>query len=105
MTMSARFLIPFFLMGSVGLSPLAAQSPAVAKVVETYCSDCHNGSMQSASHKVLEQFDASQIKQQPEVWADVYRQLQAGAMPPFGASRPDRATYAAALTSIEKELE
>ena len=38
------------------------------------------------------------------LWARAYRQLQAGAMPPVGAPRPDRATTDAALAAIEHAL-
>ena len=40
----------------------------------------------------------------PELWARAYRQLQAGAMPPVGSPRPDRAAVDAALLAIEKAL-
>src|SRR5262249_21363681 len=40
----------------------------------------------------------------PDVWSRVYRQLQAGTMPPVGAPRPDRTTYDAVLASIEQAL-
>jgi hypothetical protein len=74
----------------------------VADVVAKYCSGCHNGSMRSPSGVLLDQFDAAQIAEKPDVWARAYRQLQAGAMPPVGAPRPDRATYDALLSSIEQ---
>jgi uncharacterized protein DUF1592/uncharacterized protein DUF1588/uncharacterized protein DUF1585 len=84
---------------------LFAQTPPqsnVADIVRTYCSGCHNGTMRSPSGVLLDQFDAAHIAEQPDVWARAYRQLQAGTMPPVGAARPDRATYDAVLSSIEK---
>ena len=72
--------------------------------VETYCSSCHNGSMRSPSGVLLDQFDTTRITEQGDTWARAYRQLQAGTMPPVGAPRPDRATYDAALASIEQAL-
>ncbi len=102
--MNIRYLAPL-LMSLCGLSSLAAQqAPTVSNVVETYCSDCHDGQMKSPSGKLLDRFDASQIAQHPDIWARVYRQMQAGAMPPMGAPRPDRSVYAAALASIEESL-
>jgi hypothetical protein len=74
-------------------------------MVDTYCADCHNGTMLSASRLRLEVLDPAQIASNPKAWANVYRQLNAGTMPPFGAPRPDRATYAAALRSIEQALD
>jgi hypothetical protein len=76
----------------------------VPKMIGTYCAGCHNGQMRSPSGKLLDRFDPSEISQHPDVWTRVYRQLQAGAMPPMGAPRPDRATYAAAIASIDKSL-
>src|SRR5687767_2885702 len=81
-----------------------AQSANVLKVIDTYCSGCHNGSMRSPSGVLLDQFDAAGIPANPDVWSRAYRQLLAGTMPPVGAPRPDRATYDAVVTSIEDAL-
>lgn len=87
----------------------ASSAPArgdadLTKLIGTYCSACHNGRMRSPSGALLDQLDATQISAKPEVWAKAYRQLQAGAMPPFGAPRPDRTTVDAALASIEQAM-
>jgi len=85
------------------LTNLSAQTGVnVSRVVGSYCSSCHNGRMSSPSGVLLDQFDAARISASPDVWSRAYRQLQAGAMPPVGAPRPDRATYDALLTSIEQ---
>jgi hypothetical protein len=76
----------------------------VSKLVDTYCSGCHNGTMRSPSGVRLDQFDAAKISANPDMWTRAYRQLQAGTMPPVGAPRPDRAAYDAALASIEQKL-
>ena len=81
-----------------------APAHAAAAALGTYCSTCHNGSLRSPSGPVLDQLDAAQIASRPDVWARAYRQLQAGAMPPVGAPRPDRATTAAVLAAIEDAL-
>jgi hypothetical protein len=80
-------------------------SSTLANVLETYCSSCHTGAMRSVSGVVLERLDAAQISASPDLWSRAYRQLQAGAMPPVGAPRPDRATADAALASIEQALD
>ena len=102
--MASRYLIPLLF-----LTSLSAQTLNVLKVIDTYCSGCHNGRMRSPSGVLLDQFDAAQfdtlkVSASPDVWSRAYRQLQAGTMPPVGAPRPDRATYDAALTSIEQAL-
>jgi hypothetical protein len=83
-------------------SPVAGST--VSTVVEKYCASCHNDSLRSASGLLLEKLDVERIPSSPELWAKAYRQLQAGAMPPAGSPRPDRATYDAALLDIERAM-
>src|SRR5499427_5881079 len=75
-----------------------------AQLVQTYCAGCHNGVMRSPSRALLDHFDVSTIASNPDVWSRAYRQLQAGTMPPFGASRPDRTASGTLLSSIETAL-
>jgi hypothetical protein len=75
------------------------------QVIDAYCSTCHNGTMRSPTGNLLDKFDAARITETPDVWARAYRQLQAGTMPPFGAPRPDRATYDAVLASLEQAMD
>jgi len=82
----------------------AGSSLTAATALGTYCSTCHNGRMRSPSGPVLDQLDAAHIASHPEVWARAYRQLQAGAMPPAGAPRPDRVATATVLAAIEDAL-
>jgi hypothetical protein len=99
--MTSRYLVPLLC-----LTSLSAQTGVnTSKVIETYCSGCHNGRMKSQSGAVLELLDPAQIAASPDVWSRAYRQIQAGTMPPGGAPRPDRATYDAVLTSIGQALE
>jgi hypothetical protein len=107
--MNSRTLVPL-LTSLACLTSLSGQTgPNVPKVIDTYCSGCHNGRMRSPSGVLLDQFDAAQfdaakISASPDIWSRAYRQLQAGTMPPVGAPRPDRATYDAVLSSIEQAL-
>jgi hypothetical protein len=104
--MTSRYLLPLLCLTSLSrLTSLPAQTPVdTSKVIETYCSGCHNGRMRSPSGALLEELDVASISANPDVWARAYRQLQAGTMPPAGARRPDRATYDAVLASIEQAL-
>ena len=86
-----------------------ADAGRASKVIDMYCSGCHNGRMRSPSGILLDQFDAAQFQAaksaaSPDAWSRAYRQLQAGTMPPVGAPRPDQATYGEVLTSIEQSL-
>ena len=98
--MNSRYLVPLLclnsLWGQTGVN--------VSKVIDTYCSGCHNGRMRSPSNVLLDQFDVARISASLDIWSRAYRQLQAGTMPPAGSPRPDRATYDAVLTSIEQAL-
>ncbi len=82
----------------------AEPTTTVTSVVDTYCSGCHNGTMQSPSGVRLTQFDPDHISQDPKTWSRVSRMLRAGAMPPAGAPRPDQATYDRTLAAIDREL-
>ncbi len=95
--------------GQAAQRPAAAAPPAVERtessnVVGTYCAGCHNGVMRSPSGALLDQFDPSGISEDPEAWSRAYRQLQAGAMPPVGAPRPERRANEALLGAIEVGL-
>jgi hypothetical protein len=87
--------------------PDSAPVPAgfnLSKTIDIYCASCHNGALRSPSGLLLEKFEVERMATSPELWAKAYRQLQAGAMPPVGSPRPDRATYDAVLESIEHGL-
>jgi len=73
-----------------------------ASALDTYCATCHNDALRSASGTLLIRFNGTHST--PEMWARAYRQLQADAMPPVGAPRPDRATVDAMLASIAHAL-
>jgi hypothetical protein len=105
------FLAGLALWGGAQISaqdPARAQStqPSItaANTINTYCASCHNGRLRSASGTLLDQLDVTQIAANPVLWSRAYRQLQAGAMPPGGAPRPDRATADATLIAIEHAL-
>jgi len=82
----------------------AAAGPNAAAAFDTYCVTCHNGRTRSPSGPVLDHLDTARIASNPKVWSKAYRQLQAGAMPPAGSPRPDRAEADVMLGAIEREL-
>lgn len=79
-------------------------SPDVAVAFGTYCSSCHNGRVRSPAGPLLDPLDAAHISDDPWTWARAYRQLQAGTMPPVGASRPDRAMSDRMLLAVEQAM-
>lgn len=85
-------------------APRASRAADAATVLDTYCAGCHDGARRSASGVRLEPYDATRITSSPESWARVYRQLQAGTMPPVGVARPTRVEAAVVLNAIEQAL-
>ena len=85
-------------------APASAQKSATSQAITTYCAGCHNGVMRSPSGAMLDQFDPARISEDPDAWTRAYRQLQAGTMPPVGASRPERNVTDTVLASIEAAL-
>jgi hypothetical protein len=104
MASTALIVISVFFGASSGLRATPSNDAGVSQVVQTYCAGCHNGVMRSPSNAVLDRFDSATIAENPAVWSRAYRQLQAGTMPPIGASRPDRVASGKLLSSIETAL-
>lgn len=101
-----KIATPLALAGVVTLwagAPAADES--MPKVIDGYCAACHDGRSRSASGAILEHLDAAEIVTKPDLWARAYRQLQAGAMPPFGSTRPDLDTVDGLLKLVERGLD
>src|SRR5260221_4479561 len=88
----------------------AVQTPSDSEVarqrtlLDTYCVPCHNAQRPTAG-LMLDTLDLAQVGRHAEVWEKVARKLRAGAMPPAGARRPDAATYAFLIASLENRLD
>jgi Protein of unknown function (DUF1592)/Protein of unknown function (DUF1588)/Protein of unknown function (DUF1585) len=104
----ARTVIPMttrILFGLLFAAGLSAQTPSpITKVVETYCSGCHNGRVEPSGAR-LASLDPANIAASPELWSRAERHLRAGTMPPVGAPRPDRRTVDEVIAGIERELD
>jgi len=102
--MQKTLAIALFVAGLALWSAARMSAQDASKTIDTYCASCHNGRSRSASGTLLEQFDTTRIAESPALWSRAYRQLQAGAMPPGGAPRPDRATADTTLIALEHAL-
>jgi hypothetical protein len=92
---------PFAAIGVVlSVAVLGAQQD----VIDRYCVSCHNDRLKT-SGVTLEKKDPARAATDPELWEKVVRKLQARAMPPQGARRPDEATYHAMQGGIERVLD
>jgi hypothetical protein len=73
-------------------------------VVSKYCFTCHNERLHTAG-LVLETLDITEPAAHPDVWEKVIARLQAGSMPPPGLPRPDKATYRAVASELERQID
>ena len=82
----------------------AAAAPDLAKIVPTYCINCHNDELKRGDLSFVK-FDLAKAGQNQEVVEKMIRKLQAGMMPPPGARRPTPDTYAAFITTLESKMD
>ena len=73
-------------------------------LLDTYCVTCHNQKLRTAG-LALDSEDAARPGANPELWEQVIAKLRSGSMPPPGMPRPDAATYHAAASSLENEID
>ena len=96
------------LAGVIGAAPAAAaaepEADAYRAVVDRYCLTCHNSRTRTAG-LALDTVAEGVLADHTEVWERVVRKLRARQMPPAAARRPDEATYAAAIGSLEAALD
>jgi Protein of unknown function (DUF1592)/Protein of unknown function (DUF1588)/Protein of unknown function (DUF1585)/Protein of unknown function (DUF1587)/Protein of unknown function (DUF1595) len=83
--------------------PTTEASPARALVTK-YCVTCHNERLKTAN-LLLDKADADHVANSAEIWERVVVQLRGRSMPPLNMPRPDIATYDAAATWLETELD
>jgi hypothetical protein len=88
------------------VSSHAAPAPAVDynATVKRYCVTCHNDTRRTGGLS-LASFDVAKAAQNAEVTERVIRKLQAGFMPPPGASRPDAQASSALVTTLERQID
>jgi hypothetical protein len=75
-------------------------------VIKRYCIGCHNEKRKDNSGGLaLEAFDVAKAADHAAVAEKMIVKLQAGMMPPPGASRPDAATYASLISALETTID
>ena len=82
----------------------SAPADAVAEVVNSYCLTCHSERMQRGGLD-LESLDVDHVGANAALWEKVIKKMRVGAMPPAGGRRPDAATYASFISSLEGALD
>ena len=84
----------------------ASSASAQQALVNRYCVTCHNERNKArAGNFALEGIDIAHPSDNPVAWERVVVKLQAGAMPPLGMPRPDKATYEGLRLWLETELD
>jgi hypothetical protein len=90
-------------------APAASHKPAAPDhnaVLKRYCLGCHNEKRKDASGGLsLESFDVAKAADHAAIAERIIVKLQAGMMPPPGASRPDAATYASLVQALETTID
>ncbi|HZM58168.1 MAG TPA: DUF1592 domain-containing protein [Vicinamibacterales bacterium] len=87
------------------VTPAAASSPAdYRKTVTTYCLTCHNERLKTGD-LALERILNDDVSAHADVWEKVIRKVRAGMMPPAAMPRPDEATRASLVSTLEATLD
>ena len=92
---------------AAGQQPAASRaiaSPAPRATLDRYCVTCHNERLKTAA-LLIDTLDLAEIPAHADTWEKVIRKLQTGAMPPAGRPRPDKATYAALTSYLERAID
>ncbi len=86
----------------------AAETPSVTPraVLDRYCITCHNDRLRTGGLTLdAASVDAADPSRDADVWERVIGKLRTGAMPPPGRPRPDAATYDAAASRLEADID
>jgi hypothetical protein len=89
---------------AIGVGDARAQVASVAGVAQQYCVSCHSARTK-AGDLILEGAPLTDVAGHAEIWEKALRKVRAGAMPPSGLPRPDVATTAAFIRSLEAQLD
>ena len=93
-----------FLVVIASLGAQAQQPGDRAAAMNRYCTACHNAKLKTAG-LALDSMPGQDVALHQETWEKVVRRLRARQMPPAGLPRPDEATYAALVSSLETALD
>ncbi|MEP7351822.1 MAG: DUF1592 domain-containing protein [Acidobacteriota bacterium] len=86
-----------------GYQPTPPATPA-GQLVNKYCVSCHNQKLKTAN-LLLDTIDSKNPANSAQSWEKVIVKLRSRAMPPPGLPRPDSATYDAAASWLESEID
>jgi hypothetical protein len=81
----------------------SAGEPQQRALLQQYCAGCHNDGRATAGVNLTA--DLRRIPEKAEMWEKVVRKLRAGAMPPLGLPRPERAALDGLATYLETAID
>ena len=84
--------------------PGAPSASPQRALLDRYCVTCHNERLRTAD-LLLDKASVDNIAEGAATWEKVVRKVRAGAMPPAGVPRPDKATFDAFVRHLETELD
>ena len=82
----------------------ALTAARASRLIDRYCSDCHNDAEYTANLSVVHA-DLAAVGEHPEEWEKIIRKLRAGMMPPPGEPRPDPADYTSLAQYLEQSID
>jgi len=80
------------------------QEPNYKETVTKYCVTCHNERLKTGD-LMLDAIVGADVAAHADVWEKVVRKVRAGMMPPAAVPRPDAASRAALVSSLESMLD
>ena len=100
----AAFGRPQGLIAQEAESAREVTASSARQVLDQYCVRCHNDRTRVAG-LALDTRDLADVSAEAETWERVIVKLRAQTMPPAGNPRPDQATYRAAATWLESQID
>jgi hypothetical protein len=86
------------------LAVAAQDRPALQRLIQSSCLDCHDRTTKTAG-LALDELSAAEIGRHPEAWEKVVRKLSTRQMPPLGEARPAERDYDAAVSFLAASLD
>ena len=97
-------VLPAVLLAQPSATRLSDDTGGRRAVLAKSCVGCHNDRLKTAGLS-LEKIDVDHVDVDMTTWEKVVSKLRAGAMPPAGLPRPDRAAQEAFIGSVEAALD
>jgi cytochrome c551/c552 len=93
-----------YLLLQLAVLVVTAQQRDFRAVLDRYCVTCHNQRAKTGG-LALESIDVNNITAHADIWEKVLRKVRSGMMLPQGMPRPDAATSATLVDSLERSLD